>query len=120
MRRSLSIASCGTDGSNLVPSSGESCANQTSARGGGATLTFPRCEAASPPHQARVPRHVGGEYRGKATDRRHLSRSGRVGLTKSNLKPAVTLSASIGSPSIHEMPSDRLPASPAAPRLAPA
>ena len=28
------------------------------------------------PHQARVARHVGGEDRGKAADRRHVSRSG--------------------------------------------
>jgi hypothetical protein len=30
------------------------------------------------PHQARVPRHVGGEDRGEAADRGHLSRDGRL------------------------------------------
>jgi hypothetical protein len=31
------------------------------------------------PYQARVPRHVGGEDRGKAADRRHLSPGGGLG-----------------------------------------
>src|SRR5580704_14519526 len=40
------------------------------------------------PHQARVPRHIGGEDRGEAADRGHIAPGSRVGLTKSTLKPA--------------------------------
>jgi hypothetical protein len=63
------------------------------------------------PHQARVPRHVGGEDRGEAADRRHLSRSGRVGLTKSTPKPGSDPSADRGAP-MREMPPYRASALP--------
>src|SRR5262249_54302142 len=45
------------------------------------------------PHKARVACHVGGEDCGKAADRRHLSRSGRFGLTNCNAKTGPTLAS---------------------------
>jgi hypothetical protein len=38
-----------------------------------------------------IPRHIGGEDRGETADRGHGLSGGKVGLTKSTLKPAAAL-----------------------------
>jgi hypothetical protein len=46
-------------------------------------------------HQTRIARHIGGEDRGEAADRRHGLSGGKVGLTKCSLKPAAALVSAI-------------------------